>query len=216
VDENRTALWAFPDEQVAELTGLSARQIRYWRVTDFYVPSAGADAFYSFRDIVALRTVAALRSRRVPLQELRRVGEWLKEWSTTPWASLRLHIGGRKVYFQDPVTGAVGTRIPKNQTALPIALEVIASEALSAVERSRERKPKDVGQIQNDRRVMGNAATVRGTRVPTAAIWDLHEDGDTDEQIQEQYPRLTKEDIAAALNHERELRARGKKKRDVA
>lgn len=85
-------LAAFTAEHVCRLTGLSSRQLRYWDRTDFFSPTLLDDhrrrAFgriYSFRDVVGLGTTSILRNiHRVPLQELRRVGAWLKERHDAP------------------------------------------------------------------------------------------------------------------------------------
>lgn len=82
---------AFTAEHVCRLSGLSSRQLGYWDDTEFFSPTV-LDGFrrrafgriYSFRDVVGLRTIAILRNvHRIPLQELRRVGAWLKERHVT-------------------------------------------------------------------------------------------------------------------------------------
>jgi len=103
---------AFTAENVCKLTGLSARQLAYWDATDFFSPELLGEhrrrAFgriYSFRDVVGLRAIAVLRNEyRIPLQELRRVGEWLLSQHASPWSSLRFALSNRKVVFRDPDT----------------------------------------------------------------------------------------------------------------
>ena len=71
-------------ENVCRLTGLSARQLAYWDATDFFSPE--------------LLDEHRRRAYRIPLQELRRVGEWLQSHHASPWSSLRFalsHAGGR-------------------------------------------------------------------------------------------------------------------------
>jgi DNA-binding transcriptional MerR regulator len=85
------------------LTGLSARQLRYWDETEFFSPALldeykrrAFGRIYSFRDVVGLRTIAILRNlHRIPLQELRRVGAWLKDNHDEPWSRLRFALEGR-------------------------------------------------------------------------------------------------------------------------
>ena len=57
----------FGAKRVARLTGVSVRQLGYWDRTDFYQPSYEdgtpghtSTRFYSFRDLVALRTIHKL------------------------------------------------------------------------------------------------------------------------------------------------------------
>lgn len=208
-------LAAFTADHVCRLTGLSARQLRYWDQTEFFSPTL-LDAYkrrafgriYSFRDVVGLRTIALLRNHhRVPLQELRRVGEWLNERHDTPWSSLRFALKGRKVVFYDPEVGVAVEPKGAGQEVLAISLEPIASEMRHAAERLRERGAEQIGQISRNRYVVHNAWVIAGTRIPTSAIWNFHEAGYTAEAIVGEYPRLTVPDVHAAIDFEKRRRS---------
>lgn len=205
-------LLAFTTEHVSRLTGLTARQVRYWDKTEFFSPTlvhTGRRAFgriYSFRDVVGLRTIAMLR-KKVPLQELRRVGAWLLQHHETPWSSLRFGLAGKKVVFFDPMSGvAIETR-SGGQTVLAIALEPIANEMQKAAERLTERRSGEHGQIVRHRNVVHNAFTLAGTRVPTEAVWEFHRAGYAPDAIIKEFPRLTKKDVKAAILFERKRKA---------
>ncbi|MGK2961840.1 MAG: DUF433 domain-containing protein [Gemmatimonadaceae bacterium] len=203
-------LAAFTAEQVCRLTGLSPRQLGYWDRTGFFPPEFLDDykrrAFgriYSFRDVVGLRVVAILRKKySIPLQELRKVGRWLRERHEEPWSSLRFAIQGRKVVFFDPASGDAVEPRGAGQKVLAIALEPIASQMRSASARLRDRSHEQIGQIVRNRYVVHNAWVVAGTRIPTSAIWNYHEAGFTPAAIIREYPRLTAEDVAAAIEFE--------------
>lgn len=65
----------FSRQQVAALTGLSSRQLSYWRKTGLVVPQAfteGGHARYSFTDLVALRTAKRLLDANVSVQRIRK------------------------------------------------------------------------------------------------------------------------------------------------
>lgn len=65
----------FTSQQAARLTGLSLRQLSYWRRTQLVAPShrtPGGHARYGFRDLIALRTAKRLLDARVSLQRIRR------------------------------------------------------------------------------------------------------------------------------------------------
>jgi uncharacterized protein (DUF433 family) len=207
-------LLAFGIESTSRLTGLSVRQLRYWDQTGVFSPqfadedrSLAHSRVYSFRDLVGLRTLAQLRER-VSLQELRKLGAWLKERYETPWASLRFYVAGRKIFFDDPETGARLASSPRGQTALTIEMQPIAREMREAIARLRERQPDEIGRITRRRHVMGNAPVLAGTRIPTSAIWSFHQAGYDTAGIIEQYPRLTEDDIRAAIAHEEQRRQR--------
>jgi uncharacterized protein (DUF433 family) len=163
---------------------------------------------YSFRDVVGLRALAQLR-RQVPLQQLRKLGNWLKQHYETPWSSLRFSVGNGRVYFYEPETGQRVAARPFGQYHLPvIELEDIARDTSRAASRLRDRAPAEIGQVARNRYVMSNAPVLAGTRVPTSAIWHFHRAGYTTEAILRQYPRLTAEDVRAALAHEEGLQER--------
>lgn len=200
--------FALSTEQACRLTGLSNRRLRYWSATEFFSPSVvnvAGRAFgriYSFRDIVGLRTIAELR-RRVSLQELRQVGEWLQHQHETPWASLRFYVDAKKkVHFREPDSGKV-TRAGAGQAVLEVALEEIVADVQQRVRTMSARGDDQVGRIERKRNIAHNAPVLAGTRIPTAAIWNFHEAGFTTEQILREYPRLTVEDIRSALTYER-------------
>jgi DNA-binding transcriptional MerR regulator len=169
-----TTLLGFSSEQVCRLTGLSGRQLHYWDNTGFFSPWRMADEprrpynrVYSFRDVVGLRTIAILRNvHHVPLQELRKVGEWLAGHCETPWASLVFFVGGRKVYFEDP-TGVLYAGRRPTQTALRILLSAVEEDVNETANRLRQRLADDIGQIHRNRFVVSNAPCIAGTRIPT-------------------------------------------------
>jgi uncharacterized protein (DUF433 family) len=206
-------LVAFTTEHVCRLTGLSTRQVRYWDKTEFFSPAVvegyrrAFSRIYSFRDVVGLRTIAILRNEHsVPLQELRRVGEWLKREHETPWSSLRFGLSGRRAIFFDPATGVATEPRGHGQTVLAIALEPIAHEMRTAASRLTERKADEYGRIIRNRHVVHNAWSVAGTRIPTEAIWNFHQAGYDANAIIKEYPRLTPKDVRAAIKFEAKQR----------
>jgi uncharacterized protein (DUF433 family) len=207
---------AFAVDHVRRLTGLSLRQIRYWDDTGFVSPTLvdghrkrAFGRIYSFRDLVGLRTIAILRKQhRIPLQELRRVGEWLRRHHESPWSTLRFAIAGKKVVFFDPATRVATEPRGEGQRVLDIALEPIANEMRQAADRLRERQSNQIGQIVRNRYVIHNAWTLAGTRIPTTAIWNFHEAGYTTAAILAEYPRLTARDVAAAIEFEQNRQRR--------
>jgi uncharacterized protein (DUF433 family) len=208
-------LAAFTAEHVCRLTGLTARQLGYWDKTEFFSPTLLDDhrrrAFgrvYGFRDVVGLRTIAILRNtHRLPLQELRRVGEWLKERHDTPWSSLRFALAGRKVVFLDPTVGEAVEPQGAGQEVLSVTLQPIADDMRQAADRLKERTQEQIGKVTRNRYVVHNAWVVAGTRIPTQAIWNFHEAGFSPDQIIAEYPRLTLRDVTAAVEFERGRRS---------
>jgi len=203
-------LWAFTADQVSRLTGLSLRQLRDWDKTDFFTPQyadgdhhAPSTRLYSFRDLVGLRTIALLIEKKIPVQDLRKVGAWLKESYTAPWSTLTFYVAGRTVVFDDPRAGGRIAGQPLGQMVIQeYPLEKIAAETRREAERLRGRSPEDIGHVVQKRAVVHSQPALAGTRIPTRAIWQFHQEGYDTEGIIRQYPLLTPEDVRAAIAFE--------------
>lgn len=66
-----------------------------------------------------------------------------------------------------------------------------------------QRALSDIGQISRHRHIQRNQWVIKGTRIPTSAIWSFFAAGYDATEIIRQYPTLTLEDVYAALDHER-------------
>ena len=203
-------LFAFSAEHVCRVTGLSQRQLAYWDDTGFFRPEYADEdrrtpygRVYSFRDVVGLKTLAILRKRyKIPLQELRNVAAWLAGRGTELWADTTFYVLGRHVLYDDPATGELMSGRHKGQTALRLPMTEVLRETREDIEKLRQRAPDEIGKIDRQRYVAQNAPVLAGTRIPTSAIWNFHQAGfDTDAIIRE-YPTLTREDVAAAIQYE--------------
>ena len=90
----------FTRQQVTRLTGLSSRQLDYWRKTGLVHPNnatRGGHARYSFIDLVALRTAKRLLDASVSLQRIRKCLDSLTRFlpaADRPLAELSLVVTG--------------------------------------------------------------------------------------------------------------------------
>jgi DNA-binding transcriptional MerR regulator len=104
---------AFSEEQIGRMVGLSKSRLRYWARTGFFRPSFVEEdgrlpysRCYSFKDIVALRTLEMLRVQNsVPLQHLRKVAETLSHMRDDLWTSTTLFVVNKKVSLVNPEFG---------------------------------------------------------------------------------------------------------------
>lgn len=198
---------AFTEEQAERVTGVSRRQMRYW-ARDFFAPSIGIESsglsgsrFYSFRDLVCLRILNALRNEaKVPLQELRRVREQLKALGDHLWATTTLYVLGKRVVFVNPENGGM-EEVVSGQGVLQIPLQIVAGRTEAAVEVMRGRKPGTIGLVERKRGVAQNQVVIAGTRVPVRSIQAFAQAGYSIGEINRQYPSLTTQDIEAAMGH---------------
>ena len=200
-----TDLLIFTAEQVSRLTGLPVRVLRDWERTGIFTRHFGGGGgrqpsrrLYSFRDLVELRALAELR-QRLPRKELGKLAAWLREHGDTPLAELGVYLSDGKVELAAP-----GCEPPPG--AVRYELEPLAAELQRAVARLGERTPEEFGKVVRRRGVMGGAPILAGTRIPTKAVWSFHEAGYDTAGILEQYPRLTEDDIRAAIAYEAERR----------
>jgi DNA-binding transcriptional MerR regulator len=102
--------------EVARLFGINPSRLRYWDRSGLLGPSARAAGrnYYTFQDLVEIRTAKGLLERGVPLQQVRRSVESLRQAfpkTTRPLSELRVMADGRTVLVQDdagtyePTTG---------------------------------------------------------------------------------------------------------------
>jgi uncharacterized protein (DUF433 family)/DNA-binding transcriptional MerR regulator len=200
---------AFSEEQVERMVGLSKGRLRYWARTGFFAPSFIEDdgrlpysRFYSFKDIVALRTLELLRVQNsVPLQHLRKVAERLSHLRDDLWTKTTLLVANRKVVLVSPETGQP-QEIVSGQYLLGIPLQRVISDTSADLIAFRKRPTGTIGKVAQSRAIARNAPVIAGTRIPVGAIVRLHEDGYSAEQIIAEYPDLTLNDIEAALRHQ--------------
>ena len=153
--------------------------------------------------MVGLRTIGVLRNQhKIPLQELRRVGEWLLNHHKTPWSGLRFGLSGRKVVFWDSHVGRYVEAGGGGQSVIEFALQPIANDMQKEAQRLRARRQEQIGSVVRNRYVVHNAWVLAGTRMPTRAIWNFHEAGYSTSAIIAEYPRLTPADVQAAIEFE--------------
>jgi uncharacterized protein (DUF433 family) len=197
---------AFSEEDVARLTGISIGQLRYWDRTGFFVPSLAEEnrrfthsRIYTFRDVVCLKILNTIRNEsKVPLQHLREVREKLLHLGEDMWAKITLYIHNRRVAFHNPETDQK-EEIVSGQGILQIPLRVVSGDMEKAARSLRERDADTIGHITRHRGTANNRPIVAGTRIPVKSIQEFSKAGYSIDQIREQYPILTVEDIQAAL-----------------
>ncbi len=205
---------AFSEEHVHRVTGLSVGRLRYWARTGFFQPSFVEDdprlpysRFYSFKDVVALRTLELLRVQNgVPLQHLRKVAETLSHLKDALWTNTKLYVANRRVVFSDPITGKP-QEVVSGQFVMEYSLLKLIEDTSESIEAIGRRSPDQVGKVVKIRGINRNAWIIAGTRIPISSVRRLHEDGYSVDQIIAEYPDLTEDDVRAALSHERAVDA---------
>jgi uncharacterized protein (DUF433 family) len=205
-------LGLFTADQVCSLCRISARQLSRWNATGFFKPRYAENEkrpfnrIYSFRDVVGLRTLGMLRNEHnVPLKELRRIGDELKQTPESDWSKLVFYLDPTNhIYFEHPRTGELVSPQPLGQKPL-FQMSKVIRNVERELARMNRRKPRQIGKIDQNRYVVRNKPVIAGTRIPTGAIYRLHQAGYSPQDIVREYPRLKPADVRAAIEHEQRM-----------
>ncbi|WP_185020713.1 DUF433 domain-containing protein [Histidinibacterium lentulum] len=196
---------AFSEEDATRLTGVSIFQLRDWDRSGFLRPSYASEdrrqaysRVYSFRDIVSLRVLNALRNDAgIPMQHLRKVAAELAHLGEKKWTATTLFVLGKRVVFDDP-RDSKRREVVSGQRVLDIPLRVAISDTKRAIEELNHRSHGECGQVLSGRFVQNNQPVFEGTRIPVASVKRYLERGYGTDQILEEFPDLTAEDVDAA------------------
>jgi uncharacterized protein (DUF433 family) len=205
-------LGLFTADQVCTLCRISSRQLSRWNATGFFKPRYAENEkrpfnrIYSFRDVVGLRTIGMLRNKyEVPLKELRRIGDELKQTPESDWSKLVFYLDPTNhIYFEHPATGELMSPQPMGQKPL-FQMSKVIRNVERELARMNRRKPRQIGKIDQNRYVARNEPVIAGTRIPTGAIYRLHQAGYSPQDIVREYPRLKPADVRAAIEHEQRI-----------
>ncbi len=210
MSEISNVITAFSECSVERLTGLTAAQLRYWEKTGFVAPAYADEdrrtpfgRIYSFKDVVALRTLALLRhEHNISLRQLRQVAKEFSHLTDDAWTETALYVLDRQVIINGPGRSGRLPEAASGQYVTEIPLKNVIADTKRDAERLLRRPEAKVGKVEQSRQVLGNAPVIAGTRIPTAAIRRYKEAGFTVEQILTEYPNITPDDIEAALKYE--------------
>lgn len=162
----------FPTDLTATLTGATPGQLQYWRSGGVLAPEGGTQprALYSFRDLVALRSFARIRSK-VSLQKIRTALDALQQMDLTDHPSrYELVTDGRTVLL---VRGDQITDLVHRKYHAMIALDDVFKPFRNAaghkvVSFTNPRRHLEVREAR-----VGGWPTIRGTRVRFDIVADL-------------------------------------------
>lgn len=191
----------FPVPLTATMTGVTKSQLAHWRREPaILAPEHGTRprALYSFRDLVALRTFARLRSE-ISLQKVRKALATLDMLELTEHPSkYTLVVHGDSIALVDKDAAIDLVMAPT--TAVMVEMVDVLSRFMnrSNVEVVDFKHPKPRLEVNLGR--LGGWPTIKGTRVPYDAVVDLVADGDvTYDEVSEYYPSVLPDDVADAV-----------------
>ncbi|KQQ80998.1 hypothetical protein ASF64_13275 [Arthrobacter sp. Leaf137] len=184
---------AFPLELTAVLSGATARQLRLWRGRGILVPEINRDnpALYSYRDVVALRTIAFLRSR-TSMQNIGKAFHSMQKLQFTEHpATYSFGLSGTSIVFKTPegITLDLSRNVGQMMLfTLEEIFEPYTNRRNETVVDFRHPKP----HIEVDRGRLGGWPTIERTRISYDTIASLV-DGDTvrPEEVAYYYPNVS-------------------------
>ena len=130
-----------------------------------------------------------------------KVAESLAHLKDELWTRTSLYVVNRRVIFENPETGKP-QEVVSGQYLLGIKLEKIISDTRDDIAALNKRSSDSIGKLSRHRSIARNAWSIAGTRITVGSIKRLREDGYSIDQIIEEYPDLTEEDVQAAFAHD--------------
>ncbi|NKS94614.1 DUF433 domain-containing protein [Rhodococcus hoagii] len=204
---------AFPTELTSVLTGATTAQLASWRrgKSPLLVPEYGnrPTALYSFRDLLALRTVASLRSQ-VPLQRIRKAFQSLQDMDLTEHPSrYTLVTDGDSVFLVEGVEAVDLVKRPRQivLTTLDDVFKPFLNFKQQKVVNFINPRPRL--EVREAR--MGGWPTIAGTRVPYDTVANLVGNGDVPaSSISKFFPTVVPEDVPDAVDFDVQVSEVGK------
>lgn len=200
---------AFPLNLTSALTGASISQLRRWSRGDLLVPEdrQHRPMLYSFRDLIALRTIVFLRNE-TSLQRVRRALSNLDVIDMTEHPSAyTFATDGRTIGVVDEMNGQVVdlVRSPGQTSDLSLAsaFEKFTTKSGRAVSSFLQPRPR----IAVSPRRMGGWPTVQGTRITYDAIADLVDNRTIFPADVPSYYPVELADVEDALDFAREVKS---------
>lgn len=188
----------------AALSGATLRQLSHWRGGLRPLLSPGQDrarsrVYYSFQDVVALRTVVYLRGRGVPLQRVRKAVEALRAMGQTDHLSgYQLVAVGRDVVWRESTDDAVALTGQPGQQVIARMIDILAGfndDKGGGIAPLATPAPG----VQVDQDVRAGYPVIAGTRVPYDLVASLLADGVAPDRVAGIYPSVSAEAARGAL-----------------
>ncbi len=126
----------FTTDQASRLTGCTPNQLRYWDKVGLVCPSIqqthgrpGVRRLYSFRDLVALRTIRSLLDGGMSLQKVRRAFAYLRRRARLDQhlSNVQLTTGGGTVYEVIDDEEVLLDLLKEGQLAFSLAMDEVAA-----------------------------------------------------------------------------------------
>lgn len=137
----------FTSLEVAQLTGISLRQLQWWDERKIVVPSrAGHKRVYSLDDVAEVAVICELRNRGFSLQKIRRVLRFLQKElghrlveAVSAASEFHLLTDGKHIYLEDSARGVVDLLKNARQPMFSVCLSDTIQRVRGEVRGARKR-----------------------------------------------------------------------------
>lgn len=212
VDES---VLVFTRSRAVALTGLSQRQLDYWRKTDLLEPSTSKQLspyrsvhLYDFADMLELLTIAELHRHEVPTRRIRSIVDRMRARGyERPLTEIKYGVAERPARQEGKkrrrkllvmLTFADGTTEGDDTPGQMVVEGAVDIQSIRArLIRSTQRIDEEVGRVEKRRGALGSKELFAGTRIPVTAVRRYLADGAGVEEILEAFPALRTEDVEA-------------------
>ena len=189
---------------------ISSRHLIRWIRKGLALPEfsdvPGRELLIAFQDLVSMRVIAALRAAGVSWQDIYRAEDWLRQHvgHPRPFATEQLWTSRSDIFTRFHQMLISASR--HGQLAMNLLTDQLipVSGLRFEMQVARTWEPRNL--ILLDPKVQFGAPCIKGTRIPTRAIWGMVEGGDPSELVRRAY-EITDEEFAAALEWEEHLAA---------
>ena len=203
-------------QQVSRLAGVPEGTLKEWRSRKIISPtievsSAGhaAERGYSYADLVLVKMLRALREKKIEFRSaavaLRHLYQRLGPPSRR-WADAKVYFVGKRIYAYKPDEWPVTDATEYGQTVAEEMFGSLFDELRAQEDNASLIVPREFWKfVEVSPEIMGGAPVVRGTRIPTAMIADLSDDGMSLRELAHLYSPLSRGYIAKAIEYEQFL-----------
>ena len=166
----------------------------------------GADLLIGFEDLVSLRIIAALRSAGISFSVIYEAERWLRDISNhpRPFATEAVWTEGSQVFVQMCDRLIAASR--SGQMAFELLrdwLIPVHGLAFDAEGIVLDWEPRKGVLLSPD--IQLGAPCIKGTSIPTSAVWGMVEGGDSVEYVMRSY-HLERQEVESAIEWENRLR----------
>lgn len=198
-------------DRAAALAGVPKSTLHYWARHEIYRPSVSPGPrvrLWSWGDLLALRAIDWFRRTKgegapakVPMRNIRRALQQLEErgaFRERLHELLAVAPGGKELYFafpgEEPIHAAPDRQVAMGDVLQPVRPYLGGPDLL---------EPRPLLRIVPGK--LHGEPHLLDTRIPSAAIYALAEDGYTHAQIQAMYPEAPAAALEQAIEFERAL-----------